>query len=246
MKLLILAAGSGKRLNPFTNVLPKILVPFSDGRSLLDSLVDNSTHSGIFKEIVIVIGYGSDLIEKKIKSAYGNRGIRTVMNPEYGKSSPIFSIKVAWESIKDDDFVIINGDTYYGRSVFEKIKHAGKDIFALLVSSPINSCKDSVSVRLDQNRFLKKIKKGALSDNDFISAGFLIVKGPEKRGLFGQAVDRLFNNCDLMWHDLLNKIVSEGHRVDTIPVDKREWHEMDTPEDYERIKDFFGKRSLND
>jgi len=50
-------------------------------------------------------------------------------------------------------FVIINGDTYYGRSVFEKIKHAGKDIFALLVSSPINSCKDSVSGRLDQTGF---------------------------------------------------------------------------------------------
>lgn len=241
MKLLILAAGSGKRLNPFTNVLPKILVPFSDGRSLLDSLVDNSTHSGIFKDIVIVIGYGSDLLEERIRSAYGNRRIRTVMNPEYGMSSPIFSIKVAWESIKDDDFVVINGDTYYGRSIFEKAKYAGKDIFALLVSSPVNSCKDSVSVRLDKNRFLRKINKGALSENDSISAGFLIVKGPEKRGLFGQTVERLFNNCNLMWHDLLNKIVSEGHRVDTITVDKGEWHEMDTPEDYELIKNFFKK-----
>lgn len=242
MKLLILAAGSGKRLNPFTNVLPKILLPFSDGRSLLDSLVDNSTHSGIFEEIVIVIGYGSDLIEEKIKSAYGNRRIRTVMNPEYGDSSPIFSIKVAWESIKDDDFVIINGDTYYGRSIFEKVDYAGKDILALLVSSPVNPCKDVVSVRLDRSRFLKKIKKETLSDNNFISAGFLIVKGPEKRSLFGQAVDRLFNNRDLMWHDLLNKMVSEGQRVDTITVDKGEWHEMDTPEDYRLINDFFKNR----
>ena len=246
MKLLTLAAGRGKRLNQFTDVLPKILVPFSDGRSLLDYIVDNSKHSGIFKEIVIVIGYGGDLIEEKIKSAYSTRRIRTVMNPEYRKSSPIFSIKVAWESIKDDDFVIINGDTYYSRCVFEKVKHTGEDIFALLVSSPVNPCKDVVSVCLSQNRFLKKLKKKASSDNNSISAGFLIVKGPKKRGLFGQAVDSLFNNFDMMWHDLLNKIASEGHRVDIITIDKREWHEMDTPEDYELIKDFFVKQSLND
>lgn len=242
MKLLILAAGNGKRLQPFTNVLPKILVPFSDGSTLLDALVDNSTHSGTFTEIVIVIGYGSDLIEESIKSAYGDQRIRTVVNAEYEKSSPIFSIKVAWESIKDDDFVIVNGDTYYSRSIFGKVAYTGKDTFALLVSGPVNSHKDSVSVRLDQNGFIEEIRRGTSSDNNPISAGFLIVKGPERRALFGQTVDRLFNNCDLMWHDILNKMVSEGHRVDTISVDKEEWHEMDTPEDYEMIEDFFKKR----
>ncbi len=239
MKLLILAAGRGKRLKPFTDVLPKILVPFSDGRSLLSSLVDNSTCSGIFEEIVIVVGHGGDLIEERIKSAYSNLRIRTVVNTEHGRSSPIFSIKLAWQSIRDDDFVIINGDTYYGRSVFERVKCAGEDIFVLLISSAVNSCSDSVRVRLDQNGFLKNVRKGASSENNPISAGFLIVKGAGKRELLRQAVERLCNERDLIWHELLNRIVAEGQRVHTINVDKGEWHEMDTLEDYELIKDFF-------
>ncbi|EQD42249.1 nucleotidyl transferase, partial [mine drainage metagenome] len=64
---MVLAGGSGKRLRPITKNIPKTLVEISEGRCILDNLLDSFYKFGV-KKVVLLIGYKGD----KIKERYGS------------------------------------------------------------------------------------------------------------------------------------------------------------------------------
>ena len=55
MKAVILAAGEGKRLRPYTETIPKVMLPVAN-KPILEYVVDAVKKSGI-TEIIIVVGY---------------------------------------------------------------------------------------------------------------------------------------------------------------------------------------------
>jgi dTDP-glucose pyrophosphorylase len=66
MKAVILAAGKGTRLSPYSEITPKPLMPIElsqDGgfRPILDRLIDQIRQAGV-REIVVVVNYKADLI----------------------------------------------------------------------------------------------------------------------------------------------------------------------------------------
>ena len=62
IKAVILAAGEGTRLRPFTFTRPKHLLPII-GKPLLEHTIDSLKNIGI-KDIVIVIGYLEEMIRE--------------------------------------------------------------------------------------------------------------------------------------------------------------------------------------
>ena len=77
MKAIILAAGEGKRLRPFTNDRPKCMVEIN-GVSLLDMQISIIKSCGI-EEIIIIGGYkGKALISK---------GNKLIINPRYHETN---------------------------------------------------------------------------------------------------------------------------------------------------------------
>ena len=61
MKAVILAGGLGTRLKPFTQVIPKPLLPIGES-SVLETQILNLQKSG-FKEVIIATNYLSDYIK---------------------------------------------------------------------------------------------------------------------------------------------------------------------------------------
>lgn len=68
MKAIIPAAGIGKRLQPLTLTRPKVLLPVA-GKPILGHILDRLIQSGI-DEIVIIVGYKSDLVIDYVKRHY--------------------------------------------------------------------------------------------------------------------------------------------------------------------------------
>jgi len=67
MKAVILAAGIGSRLSPYTNIIPKALMPISldnsgKFRSILEQLIYQISLAGI-AEIILVVNYKADVIK---------------------------------------------------------------------------------------------------------------------------------------------------------------------------------------
>ena len=70
MKAVILAAGLGSRLRPFTNEVPKAMVKYR-GQEIIAHQIDTLKKVGI-KNIIIVTGYKSEILEKYLSSKYDN------------------------------------------------------------------------------------------------------------------------------------------------------------------------------
>ena len=62
---MVLAAGAGSRLQPWTDTLPKTLLAVDGDRSILDVTLANLKHVGL-EEAVIVTGYASERVAERV------------------------------------------------------------------------------------------------------------------------------------------------------------------------------------
>lgn len=106
MKAVILAGGLGSRLKPFTEIIPKPLLPIGE-KSILEIQIDRLRASG-FDEIILATNYKSDYIENYLGD--GSRyGVKISISKEtlpLGTAGPLTLLKGKFEK----PFVVINGD----------------------------------------------------------------------------------------------------------------------------------------
>lgn len=102
-RAVIMAAGSGTRLNPVTMQTPKPLVRV-DGVPMIETIINALNQNGI-NEIYIVIGY---LKEQFTALAQKYPGIRLLENPYYDMANNISSLFAARKYIRNA--FIIDGD----------------------------------------------------------------------------------------------------------------------------------------
>src|SRR5512137_666060 len=106
MKAVILAGGLGTRLKPFTEVIPKPLLPIGE-KSVLEIQIGRLKKYG-FSEIFLATNYKSDYI----KSFFGDGsryGVNLVISKEekpLGTAGPLLLLK---EQLTEP-FVLMNGD----------------------------------------------------------------------------------------------------------------------------------------
>ena len=107
MKAVILAGGLGTRLKPFTEVIPKPLLPVGE-KALLEIQIEHLIKYG-FDEIFLATNYKSDYI----KNFFGDGskyGVKLHISKEkipLGTAGPISLLR---ESLGDEPFVVMNGD----------------------------------------------------------------------------------------------------------------------------------------
>src|SRR5215510_8005881 len=61
---LVLAAGAGRRLRPYTDTLPKALVPVDGETTILDIALRNLAEVGV-NEVTVVVGYAADAVQAR-------------------------------------------------------------------------------------------------------------------------------------------------------------------------------------
>lgn len=115
MQAVILAAGKGLRLRPFTENHPKPLIPIADKPLIeytLESLPDNTT------EIIIVVGYLGQQIIDHLGNSWHGKPIKYVQQEVLlGTGDAILQAK----SVVDQNFLVVNGDDLYSKSDLTKL-----------------------------------------------------------------------------------------------------------------------------
>ena len=107
MKAIILAGGRGKRLRPITDKIPKPLIPINN-KPLIERTIKYLKKYGI-TEIIISSGYKSNLIEKFLRKNK-NFGCEIIFSIEKTPLGTGGAIKKALKHVKDESFVVLNGD----------------------------------------------------------------------------------------------------------------------------------------
>ncbi len=243
MKLFILAAGTGKRLRPLTEAIPKSLVKIDNETTLVERQIFIAKNSELFNEIVIITGYKENQITERLK---GIRGIKIAIfyNPFYDISGPLVSLWTAHFKMKEDDFMITNGDNIYKSYVFKKILPQDSEIIQLTIDYKIRYEKDDMKVKLDKLKNVVKVhKKLSPAETDAESVGLVVIKGLKSREIFVSKILELVRKKEYLapdryWHEIFNSLIADGVVIKTREIDEKDWLEIDTYKDLKKIKNF--------
>jgi NDP-sugar pyrophosphorylase family protein len=105
MQAVIMAGGKGTRLRPFTNILPKPLVPIGE-KSIIEIVLNQLERDG-FDKVKIVVGYKSALI----RAVVGGGDKFGLDISYYQEDEPMGTVgALSMIGDLDDDFLVMNGD----------------------------------------------------------------------------------------------------------------------------------------
>ena len=117
MQAVILAAGLGSRLRPFTNEVPKAMVEYK-GKKIIGHQIDTLKKVGI-KEIIIVTGYKSDILENYLSSKYDN--IFFYKNSNFNSTNSAYSFNCIDRNILTGSYIHLNCDILFSEELLKEL-----------------------------------------------------------------------------------------------------------------------------
>ena len=132
---LVLAAGAGRRLRPYTDAVPKTLVPVDGTTTILDVCLRNLATVGL-RRVVVVIGYARQAVEVLRPELERRHGVdlELVVNPHAEDRNNAYSLWTAREYLREG-VMLVNGDTVHPPSVEETLL-ARRDPDGAVLSRP--------------------------------------------------------------------------------------------------------------
>jgi glucose-1-phosphate thymidylyltransferase len=211
-KGLVLAAGEGSRLRPFTFSRPKHLIPLL-GKPMIRYAIDDLVASGV-RDIGVVVGYFGDLIRDALGngSSFGARLTYIVQERRLGIAHAIH-LAIEHEFI-DKPFVVYLGDNILSRGVEKHLKkfvESGSDVYILL-SKVKDPSRFGVAVIRD-GKVVKLVEKPKKFISDLALVGVYFFRDPD-------LVEKAFKTLRLSWRgeyeitELIQWFIDNGHKVD--------------------------------
>jgi len=203
MKAVILAAGEGKRLRPFTETMPKVMLPVAN-KPVLEYVFDAVKKSGI-DEIVVVVGYKKEVIMdyfdeyKDVKITY------VTQEKQLGTAHALLQAK---KHIKDS-FIVLAGDNIIDQNSISKLMKDPSDYAILIKEHPYPSKYGVVFV--ENNSIRRIVEKPREYIGKYISTG--IYKFPRSifndiEGCTSQGVHALSS--------VIQSLVDKGKKINTV------------------------------
>ncbi|WP_033916733.1 NTP transferase domain-containing protein [Campylobacter sputorum] len=113
MKLVILAAGEGKRLRPLTNDVPKCMVKYQN-KEIISQILDVANDK--FEQIAVVGGYKFDILKDFLK----HKDVKFYENADFAKTNMVYTLFCAREFLKGD-IVISYADIVYSEKILQEV-----------------------------------------------------------------------------------------------------------------------------
>lgn len=162
MKCVILAAGEGKRMHPLSYTKPKVMLPIAN-KPILEWNLINAIKAG-FKEFIFIIGYKGEIIKE-----YFGDGSKWGVVIEYLNQGKPLGTAHAISLLKNfvDDFVVMCGDTIFGKDDIERIKNC-EDSIGLF---EVENAKEYGIVEMKGEKIIKIHEKMEEPFSNVINAG---------------------------------------------------------------------------
>ena len=129
-QVVVLAAGEGLRLRPYTLTTPKPLLEVN-GRPILEWNFDELPEN--ISEIILVVGYLKDKIINHFGNNWRNKKIIYVEQHELKGTGDALRL---CQQFLDEHFLVMNGDDLYAKKDLEKFSHCDLAILAKEISDP--------------------------------------------------------------------------------------------------------------
>ena len=238
MKAIILAAGEGSRLHPYTLDRPKCLVEV-DGESLLDRQIKVLKSKGV-NQIILIGGYLSEMLERD------DAELR--INPIYDETNMVYTLFCA-EPDLNDGAIVSYGDIVYSKTILSALLKSDADITVAIDldwetywrvrnENPLDDAEtlklslDGQIIEIGQKpKSLEEIEGQYMGLMKFSAKGMQLLKktfhdAKSVGTLRGKSIEKAYMT------DLLQEMIDMDIRLDAVPV-KGGWVEVDTVKDLE-------------
>lgn len=236
MRVIILAAGQGKRLLPLTAEVPKALLDIH-GRTLVARQIDAFAACGI-SDFVVVTGYASGRIEDALDAIAKAKGIsiRTVYNPFYAVADNLASCWMARGEM-NRDFIQVNGDNVFRADLVERLLSAEPKPVTVAVNHKDAYDTDDMKVMLDNGRLTEIGKTLPVDTVDAEAIGFYIFRG-EGVGAYVTQLEKAMRDPSGLkqWFPSAVGSLAKAVDINTIAINGIRWCEVDFPVDLQQAR----------
>ena len=237
VKAIILSAGQGRRLLPFTAKLPKCLVEVC-GLPILEWQLHALAVAGV-QRATVVVGFGADEVQRRLTEICpADLEVRTLLNPLYNRADNLISCLAARGEM-NGDFLLINGDTLFEPAVVTRLRVSERAPVAIAVASKATYDADDMKVTCRADRVLRVGKDLPVSQVDGEAIGLSLFRGNGPR-LFGDALEQVSREPDAhrRWYLSAVALLAADRLVHAVSVDGIGWTEIDYPHDLARAEVF--------
>jgi choline kinase len=237
---MVLAAGAGRRLQPWTETVPKTLVPVDGDRTILDVSLANFAAVGL-DEVLLVVGYKADAVRERQAELEERHGVslELVFNDKAEEWNNAYSMWCAREHF-ERGIVMVNGDTIAPVSVTEALldsRGRGDDL-VIALDDVQELGAEQMKVQLSEQRLLTRITKQmdpAEAVGEYI--GLTLIE-PHAAGALADALQATFErDPQLYYEDGFEELARRGGRVGVAPIGEVEWVEVDDHADLARARE---------
>ncbi|MFD6991633.1 sugar phosphate nucleotidyltransferase [Streptomyces sp. NPDC059943] len=231
---LVLAAGAGRRLRPYTDTLPKALVPVDGDTTVLDLTLGNFAEIGL-TEAAIVVGYRKEAVYERKEALEAKYGLSLTLvdNDKAEEWNNAYSLWCARDVIKRG-VILANGDTVHPVSVERTLLAArGEGRKIILALDAVKRLADEeMKVITDADKGVRQITKlmdPATATGEYI--GVTLIE-PEAADELADALRTTFErDPDLYYEDGYQELVNRGFTIDVAPIGDVPWVEIDNHDD---------------
>ncbi len=223
MKCIILAAGIGKRLQPYTLDTPKPLLKIGN-KSLLQYKVESLRRHGFQdKDLVVVVGYRQQQIKEEFP------GLTFISNQHYSTRNNLYSLWLARQHTADG-FFLFNADTLHSQEIFRRMLVSSPES-ALAADSAVKSGSD-LSVLVDKKQSVIQVDFGLPAGRIFGQAAQFSKFSPADSQRFMQYVHQSVTCQEFQkGANILPPELCSALHLSAIDIKGLPWSEIDTFDD---------------
>lgn len=227
LPVVVMAGGRGARLDPFTKILPKPLIPLGD-KPIIEVIVDNFADYGC-KDFYLVVNYKGKMIQSYFDNAEITYNIKYVWEDK--PFGTVGGLKLAFDIIDAPHLFVSNCDII--------VKGDYADIFSFHKSND-----NDITIIGSVQHFsvpygVLEIKNGGILQtliekpeyDFFVNTGMYVIKRP--------VIEHIPDGVAYDFPDLIKKVSSSGGRIGVYPVSQQSWIDIGQWQEYHKaIKDF--------
>lgn len=235
MKVVILAAGTGSRLRPYTDGIPKALVPMN-GKPLLAHTLDALRPFNA--ELVLVTGFRAE----KIHEFFAQRPEKPVFifNERFDTAGNAYSLLTARSAVEGQDFLKLDADLIFEPAVLEKLLAAPGDIRLMADVHPCGE--EEMKIQVDASgRIINLSKKIPPAQAYGESIGMEYITAAGSQPLFQELEAMMREGLDQEYYEeAYGRLARAGAFVTATEVGSAlKWFEIDTIEDLRSAEKLF-------
>ncbi len=226
LEVAIMAGGRGQRLSPFSELLPKPLIPIN-GKPVIDHLIEKFLDIGI-KKIYVTINYKKNIIKSYLQDQFRSSKISYLEEEKpLGTAASLNLIKTN----KSKNLLVINCDTILNIN-FDKLLdyHVKQENDFTLVAAfkkiivPYGICE------INKKQNLKNIIEKPTSNNLVVVGAYCF-----KKNLIKYIPKKKFFDMN----DFVKKLILKKYKVGIYPISDLDWQDIgEWPEYYKTISNF--------